>query len=242
MRVRARRRNAAIGFGTWGLLLLIGLVLRSGLQREAPSADSPAALRQRVALLEQENAALKARLALPDKLDSMVGGYKALPARLRHLPMTGLATPDLSPPRHSCVLDVGARDGVRKGQGVVATTGVVGRVAKVYSDHCRVHFADDVGFVAHFRLHRRPGEGIARGDAFRPGNLRPQFLRDRVRFIDGDLLITAGSDGVFPRGIALGVVDAVAPLPQDTRIVAAVDFGALSEVAVLLPPGPNESD
>lgn len=237
MRVRARRRNAALAFSAWGILLIVGLIVRGSVTTSPPGPGSAPALRQRVALLEEENAALRARLELPKQLATMVGGFEALPARLCHVPLTNLPIPDLSPARHSCVLDVGARDGVRKGQGVVSIAGVVGRVAKVYGDHCRVHFADDPGFVAHFRLHRRPGEGIAQGDAHRPGTLRPQFLRDRVRFIGGDLLVTAGNDGVFPRGIALGVVSELAPLPQDTQVRAAVDFGALTEVAVLLPPG-----
>jgi rod shape-determining protein MreC len=57
----------------------------------------------------------------------------------------------------------------------------------------------------------------------------------------GDRLLTAGIDGIYPRGIPVGAVLEVVPgdeLFHRVRVAPAVDFGKLEKVYVLEPIGP----
>jgi rod shape-determining protein MreC len=56
----------------------------------------------------------------------------------------------------------------------------------------------------------------------------------------GDRLLTAGIDGIYPRGIAVGAILEVTPgdeLFHRVRVAPAVDFGKLEKVYVLEPVG-----
>jgi rod shape-determining protein MreC len=61
-------------------------------------------------------------------------------------------------------------------------------------------------------------------------------LTDIVR---GDVIVTAGIDGVYPKGIPIGVVaeaDEGKDLFKRVVVAPAVDFGSLEEVIVLHTP------
>ena len=63
------------------------------------------------------------------------------------------------------------------------------------------------------------------------------YLPQRADVRVGDRVVTAGTDGLYPRGLPLGVVVEVSSegeLLHSIRLVPAVDFGVLDQVFVLI--------
>jgi rod shape-determining protein MreC len=57
----------------------------------------------------------------------------------------------------------------------------------------------------------------------------------------GDLVVTSGIDGIYPKGFAIGTVESVDPGPgtyHEISVRPAVDFSRLEEVLVVLTPSP----
>jgi rod shape-determining protein MreC len=58
----------------------------------------------------------------------------------------------------------------------------------------------------------------------------------------GDLVVTSGIDGIYPKGFVIGVVDTVdrgTGTYHEIWVRAAVDFSRLEEVLVVLTPPPG---
>ena len=69
--------------------------------------------------------------------------------------------------------------------------------------------------------------------------LRLDYLSEAADLAVGDVVMTSGIDGVFPKGFVLGVVESIEKNgPAFKRIVVkpAVDFHAIEEVLVVLTP------
>jgi rod shape-determining protein MreC len=83
----------------------------------------------------------------------------------------------------------------------------------------------------------RTGEmGIVRGDG--RGALRLNHIPTTSLVKPGDLVESAGIDGIYPRGIPIGRVSSVAPggnLFLDIRVVPTAPFSRLTDVLVLAP-------
>ena len=67
---------------------------------------------------------------------------------------------------------------------------------------------------------------------------RVEYLRRQARVAVGDPVVTSGLDGVFPKGLPLGRVEAVEQpthgLFQQASVSPGVDFHTLEEVLVLV--------
>lgn len=227
---RARRRSAVYALGGWLVLLGVGLTLRNcGVPQDSSEHQESQRLRQEVLLLREENAALRERVGLLDNLPDRISGFETIAARMHHFP-------DLSSGRRSATLDIGSQHGVAPQQAVICDSGIVGIIEDVGPEHSRLIFADDPAFRVHFHRQGAEGEGIAAGGAG-AGVLVPLFLENRFSFEDGEVLITGGRGGVFPRGLVIGTVEEVGNTPQDTRIRTVVRFEQLRNVVVLKPTG-----
>jgi rod shape-determining protein MreC len=135
------------------------------------------------------------------------------------------------------VIDKGERQGVREGLPVVVAEGVVGRVIKVAPGSARVLLVIDAsssvaGLVQRFRT-----RGVARGNG--RGLSFEYALREAVVEV-GDLVVTSGMGGLFPKGLVLGQVTSVqrqdSSLFQQIELRPNLDFSRLEEVLVLLEP------
>lgn len=234
-RARAQRRHAWLALASWCGLI----VLSAWFQPDPPQAtwQEASALRQELQRMREENRDLRARLALPEALTAdLIGGYRLLAAGLLRVPLLDVPLADAGSGRRSVVIDVGSEQGVLPGCGVVAPGGLVGIVEDVAIRHARVQLLDDPEFRIAFRVDRVPGLGIVGGAHDRPGWLRPILLRDPIRFVAGDLLLTSGDDGRAPGGILIGTVEDPGDVPTQALVRPVVTLHDLREVAVLLPP------
>jgi rod shape-determining protein MreC len=78
---------------------------------------------------------------------------------------------------------------------------------------------------------------VGRGSARDPGfGLELDYVPLQADIRAGDRIVTAGIDGIYPRGIPVGTVAAVEPggqLFHKIRLSPAVDFGSLDQVYLL---------
>lgn len=152
---------------------------------------------------------------------------RALPARV--------IAEDASSWFRTVVIDRGRKDGVTEGLPVVVAEGVVGRVIKSAADESRVLLITDASSAIAGLVQRSRARGVCRG---RGDLLTFDFAMHWEEIEVGDLIVTSGMGGVFPKGLSIGTVKRVEMnengLFQSVEVAPAVDFYRLEEVLVLL--------
>jgi len=135
----------------------------------------------------------------------------------------------------SCVLDKGTNDGVRKGMAVVTPLGVVGQVVAVTPGTAKVLLVTDANSGIDVLVQRTRARGIVSGSLENGTVLK--YIKRSEDIQEGDRLITAGTDGVFPKGMMVGTVIKVSKqhmgLFQSIEVLPAVQSGRIEEVLVV---------
>lgn len=119
-------------------------------------------------------------------------------------------------------------------QPVVAPEGVVGRVVSVSGPYAKVQLLTDRSATIGAMIQRTRRQGIVRGAE--GGLLELDFVPLRSDVQSGDLVVTAGIDGIYPRAIPIGRIGRVEPgdgLFFHIEVTPAVDFGRLDRAFVL---------
>jgi rod shape-determining protein MreC len=83
---------------------------------------------------------------------------------------------------------------------------------------------------------RNRRQGVVRGSGDASDSLDFDYVPLQAEIRPGDRVVTAGIDGVYPRGIPVGTVVAVEPggqLFHRIRLAPTVDFGTLDQVYLL---------
>ncbi len=133
------------------------------------------------------------------------------------------------------IIDRGSEDGIEVKDPVISFEGLVGSVSEVYNNTARVDVILNIKNNASVMNKRTRAVGIIRGNG--EGQLVVDYY-DRLDKVQiKDELITSGLGGVYPKGIAVGVVDRVdvrdTGLFQDLFVRPVVDFYKLENVLVL---------
>ena len=145
----------------------------------------------------------------------------------------------LSPDYRAITIDKGLRDGIARDMPVLNGAGVLGRVALPAGDTSAVQLIIDRSAAVAVRVERTRTEGIALGDG--EGLLRLEYLSATADITQGDVVVTAGIDGVYPPGLAVGRIDRVERAGTAYRLVVIrpfADFSRLEAVLVLVAPSP----
>lgn len=136
-------------------------------------------------------------------------------------------------------IDRGAVHGVKKGAAVVTPLGVVGRIQEVGESYAEVLLLDDLNSRVAVQVQRTRARATVRG----AGDGRNCLLELAERsglFDDGDLLVTSGTDGIFPKGLAVGRVTHLDRKRSGWYLVAEVaplvNLEDVEELVVLGPP------
>jgi rod shape-determining protein MreC len=128
------------------------------------------------------------------------------------------------------VVRVDAR-GARRDQPVVDEAGVVGRVVESSGSWARVQLLTDRAAAAGVLIEGARRQGIARGVA--ADELEVDYVPRQAEVAVGARVVTAGIDGVYPRGLPVGTVIAVETGDERfhrIRVRPAVEFGELALV------------
>lgn len=134
-------------------------------------------------------------------------------------------------------LDRGARDGVALDAIVMASGGVVGRIMAVGPGTSEVSLVTDPGNQVGCLDQRSRSAAILVGTGEQVLELR--YMQQQVDFRMGDLLLTSGYGGVYPKGLPLGRVARVIRQPNaivpQVQVVPEVALDEVEEVLVLDP-------
>lgn len=122
----------------------------------------------------------------------------------------------------------------RRNQPVFTEHGVVGRVVVEAGRYAKVLLLTDRSFSISAMLARTRQRGMVRGAG--AGRLAFDFIPQQADVQIGDEVVSAGIDGIFPRGLRIGQVASIQSgqdLFQRIEIAPAVDLGRLDQVFVL---------
>ena len=134
----------------------------------------------------------------------------------------------------------------RVNQPVLSADGLVGRVITVAGPYAKVQLITDRAASVGGMVLRTRRQGVVRGGRG-SGGLDLDYVPLQADVRVGDRVLTAGIDGVYPRGIPVGTVVTVegGQLFHKIQVAPAVDFGALDQVYLLdyeaLPPNLKEA-
>ncbi len=142
-------------------------------------------------------------------------------------------------------LDKGKDYGLVRDMAVITADGIVGKIREVYPRSAQVLAINDQSSGAGVILETTRIRGILRGNA----SGQPQIvgiLADQ-RIQPGEKVLTAGGDEIFPRGLAVGVVEKVVRDPErdafiDVVVKPAAHLDRLDEVLVITSTEPRFSD
>jgi rod shape-determining protein MreC len=147
------------------------------------------------------------------------------------------ATPEF----RTVTLDKGSLDGIKADMAVIAPGGVVGRVVVSTPRAAKVQLLIDRNAAAGAIIERSRAQGavIGSGDS----KLRMDFVSETSDVAAGDIVMTSGIEGVFPKGFMIGRVESVekngtAYKEGGIVIRPAIDFSSLEQVLVVLTPTP----
>ncbi|HEY7862842.1 MAG TPA: rod shape-determining protein MreC [Thermoanaerobaculia bacterium] len=191
-----------------------------------------ARLREDLARREAEVFRLRAELA-QRAAERALEGASALPNVVGPAPVLLL---ERRAGLQSIVIGRGATRGVEAGSPVATPEGLVGRVVVAGRTLSRAQLLLDATAAAGARIARTGEIGIVRGDGGSRVHLQNIPTTSTVK--PGDLVETAGIDGIYPRGIPIGHVEAVArgsDLFLEIRVLPSASFSKLQDVLVLTP-------
>lgn len=140
----------------------------------------------------------------------------------------------------------GRNQGVEEDMAVINGAGLVGRVTSVSANTCKVTAIIDSTSDVSVIVERTRDYGFVRGLLEAGGGddtMELYFLPMGNDLVPGDVLVTSGADGVFPRGLSVGSVLEVSRSSEDRDALVSptVDFLRLEEV-VILTHGPEEEE
>jgi len=137
----------------------------------------------------------------------------------------------------SLTVNRGRVDRVTRLTAVIAPTGLVGRIVDVRPGTAIVQVLTDPASTVSAHVLRTRTPGIVEGDP--RGTVRFKFMaRDGAGIQIGDLVVTSGLGGLFPRGLPIGQVRAIddrgSALFHYATLAPTVDFARVDEVLLLM--------
>src|SRR5687767_5000380 len=134
----------------------------------------------------------------------------------------------------SIIIDRGSDDGVEVNDVIANANGLIGRVVLTTSDLAKVQLVTDNNCAVGSLVERTRRQGVVRGNG-----TNAIHMFDIASLADvqvGDRVLTAGIDGIYPKGIPIGVItkaEAGQSLFKTIQVKSAVDFGTVEEVIVI---------
>jgi rod shape-determining protein MreC len=133
-------------------------------------------------------------------------------------------------------LDKGSDDGLSRGMPVITGQGVLGRIHSTGGGSADVLLAIDRNSSIAVRVERTRARANVRGLG-RPGLARLDHAVRSEDVIEGDLLVTSGTDAIFPAGLPVGRVTglqrAAHGLFLEGSVIPVVDPTRVEEVLVI---------
>jgi rod shape-determining protein MreC len=124
---------------------------------------------------------------------------------------------------------------------VISEDGLVGLVTATSRSAARTMLLLDRQTAIDGTVQRSRARGIVRGRG--DDELEFEFVARGGDVQVGDVVMTSGLDGVYPKGVRIGAVASISEpgskLLRTARLAPAVDFGRLEQAFVMLRRGPT---
>ena len=134
-------------------------------------------------------------------------------------------------------IDKGSSDQLATDMAVISPAGVVGRVILPTPRASKVQLLIDRNAAAGALIERTRVQGVVVGIG--DGMMRMQYVPGTADVKTGDLVVTSGIDGIYPKGFVIGTIDHAdrgVGAYHEIVIRPAVDFSRLEEVLVVRTP------
>ena len=195
-----------------------------------------ARMRDRITQLEDENLQFREALVASKYLMQIAEMRDELEVPMLPSQVVGL---DVSPWFRSVLVDRGGSHGVLPGNPVITDEGVVGLVTATSRHAAKTMLLLDRQSAIDGIVQRSRSRGVIRGRGI--DELEFEFVVRGGDVLPGDIVITSGLGGVYPKGLPIGEVvslgDPGGRLLQTATLRPAVDFGRLEHVFVMLHRG-----
>jgi rod shape-determining protein MreC len=141
------------------------------------------------------------------------------------------------PEFQTVTVDKGSSESLATDMAVISPAGVVGRVILPSRRAAKVQLLIDRNAAAGAMIERTRVQGVVMGVG--DGTLRMQYVPGTADVKTGDLVVTSGIDGIYPKGFVIGTIDHTdrgAGAYHEIVIRPAVDFSRLEEVLIVKTP------
>ncbi|HAR44729.1 MAG TPA: rod shape-determining protein MreC [Nitrospiraceae bacterium] len=109
----------------------------------------------------------------------------------------------VSPASTTITISKGSENGVQMDMPVIVASGVVGRVQTTLDGSAKVMLLTDPGHALAVRVQRNREDGLLEG---RISHCALKYVSYYVDIQEGDLLVTSGLDGIYPKGLPVATV------------------------------------
>ncbi len=190
------------------------------------------ALKREIDALRLENSRYREILATHDRLQELLHFKQAI-----HMPALAAQVIARDPTGwfKSIVIDKGLESGLKLNMPVVNASGVVGRIVSVSRNYAKVLLVIDQNSAVDCLIQSSRDRGMVKGLSAETCTL--EYVSKSSTVTVGDMIVTSGLGGVFPKGLPVGKVvkakEVRGELFKDIEITPAVDFSKLEEVLVI---------
>ncbi len=136
---------------------------------------------------------------------------------------------------HYVIIDRGTEDGLAIGMPVVTARGLVGSISTVYPNSARVILLTDPASSISALIQSSRATGVVQGQG--RSSLTMRYVEQSEQVQAGDVVLTSGLGGNFPKRLVIGQVQSVkrsdVEMFQEIVVQSAVDFDRLEIVLVM---------
>ncbi|MBN1880081.1 rod shape-determining protein MreC [bacterium] len=192
-------------------------------------------LKSAVQILREEHLLLEDRAQSAERLEELIERTSSFPVVHRRANVIRRGDTLLNP---IILIDMGSNQGIREGMGVASSDGAIGQVVRVGPSISKVltlHHPD-AGIGA--MLQKSRVQGVVSGSG--KGNCSMRFVSRFDPVTLGEMVVTSGLDGAFPKGIPIGRVSAIErdnnEIFQTLEIITEANLNTLEELIVFFIP------
>lgn len=192
-----------------------------------------AKLKEELETLRGNSIQIRELLAKVERLEGLMGGFGDSKAPMRLAQIIGRAQ---TPFGRSILIDLGSSHGVRRNMPVVHQNGLVGRISRVGQHVSQVLLITDLRNSVDVVVQRSREQGVFSISSKNFGEVR--YMPSDADVMEGDLLISSGQGGVFPKGLSVARVTKIGQNEDRLfrRVLAkpTVDFNRLEEILIMM--------
>jgi rod shape-determining protein MreC len=189
-------------------------------------------LKQRIVELQKENGQFKEMALANERLQRSLQFREKISPSMIAAEVIGQ---DPSSWFKSVTINKGEKDGLRKGMAVISPEGVIGQILKTGPYHSTILLITDYSSAIDSIVQRTRAKAIVEGKGENRCQLK--YLLRAEEVIVGDIVVTSGLSGNFPKGLVVGEIRKVEKTGQGVfqyaELVPSVDLSKLEEVLVI---------